>query len=256
MGTNPFAEPSEQSSQSGSTLLTTSMTSPLLKLSCPGSVAMWWHNAWTSLRIDDRKEQVSRCPVSLRHHLEAKLGNEAVPQQEQGPFLNTSIPSFGFSCWCWCRWVSGLGTGGCVWRLCLLSYSDGLGHKVKNGPIQREPTRRWSDGDEHNLGIKLSFHDSVGSFVSPLSFHRWFDSFKTGLKVRETTLMMVMGKFYTPRLCNWKYKMCSLKVFRLILFLRCPTQRVNDLPVILFCSCRLKHSTINNLLLKLQTLPG
>lgn len=60
IGTNPFTEPREQSSQSGSTLLTTCMISPLLKLSCPGSVAMWWHNARTSLRRDDMEEKVSR----------------------------------------------------------------------------------------------------------------------------------------------------------------------------------------------------
>lgn len=55
MGTKPCVEPREQSSQSGSALLRTRRTSPLLKLSWPGSVAMWWHNARTSLRNDRRK---------------------------------------------------------------------------------------------------------------------------------------------------------------------------------------------------------
>lgn len=50
MGTKPCVAPSEHSSQSESALLRTCMTSPLLKLSWPGSVAMWWHSARTSLR--------------------------------------------------------------------------------------------------------------------------------------------------------------------------------------------------------------
>lgn len=50
MGTKPCVAPSEHSSQSESALLRTCMMSPLLKLSCPGSVAMWWHSARTSLR--------------------------------------------------------------------------------------------------------------------------------------------------------------------------------------------------------------
>lgn len=61
MGTKPCVEPSEHSSQSGSALLRTLRVSPLLKLSWPGSVAMWWHNARTSLRSDrGHGERVSR----------------------------------------------------------------------------------------------------------------------------------------------------------------------------------------------------
>lgn len=66
MGTKPFVEPREQSSQSGSALVRTRRISPLLKLSWPGSVAMWWHNARTSL-WDDRGHGEKVSTESERH---------------------------------------------------------------------------------------------------------------------------------------------------------------------------------------------
>lgn len=95
---------------------------------------------------------VAQCSYFTEEPQRTQKGQQSSIQlKEQDAVRPIGLPWPGFNLlgWSWCF----LDMRGCGLWLCLLPTpcTNRLSHKVKNGPIQREPTWWWPEKERHNM---------------------------------------------------------------------------------------------------------